>query len=310
MAHDLGNKIIDTTGLFVSSSTGLTTGSSRFTTLAVQLRPALEGLEIHGQQWADEYGRSSDGQQNVGACGITNPIRFHFRLATTSGNDQRHWMDRISLQTSSTSKEIRLTTVQIQTGYCPCYLFSYRPPQHTAFPGDVPLNAARVNKTVMAAPAGLINLVMQEHVPTDGWALDCTLLLVKSSTSRCRRILWAREGILVSAHTDKLWNKDTLSRHPVIFALLKQTAFNSRSEMPLAVQSMFTNIPAVQHLVSLTSLRTLFSPHIGSKAKSCKFVSMEQHQGHHPAPWAEIGGPSHFERPFKWCTVFRTLSLL
>ena len=299
VAHDYpGNKLVDTTGLFVSSSSGSValdlTGSppSSFH----QLRPALAGLEGHllnnqPMSAADQTVASEMLERVVSQ--IPLDFTFVWQPVRAMTNDTG-WIEISSTNTFDLQgSPVERLVLKIQDRLLFLLPPSQLPvhPSSTSFPGDVPLNATRVSRTVTVNGtfAGLPSQFGYAGARADG-RLSTGLYAAAGEVVNVtvpQHIVGTGVNILVGAHTDHLWNKNTLSRHPVIYRtfLAETTTFSVGNAFGGAV---YVRVPAGSTLgeFNVSIENAVLAPYW--KQGETSLALWNSTLRHYPAPWAEI----------------------
>jgi len=164
-------------------------------------------------------------------------------------------------------------------------------PSSTSFPGDVPLNATRVMRTltVNGTFSGLPSQFGYAGARADG-RLSTGLYAAAGEVVNVtvpQHIVGTGVNILVGAHTDHLWNKNTLSRHPVIYRTFPadSTTFSVGNAFGGAV---YVRVPAGSTLgeFNVTIEHAVLAPYW--KQGETSLALWNSTLRHYPAPWAEI----------------------
>ena len=299
VAHDYsGNKIIDTTGLFVSSSTGSATSDLQGSPPSPfnQLRPALEGLEAYmvnnEQMNSDDQATASKMLERVVS---QIPLDFTFvwqplrEMTNGTGWIEISPENKFNLQGDPIDRLVLKIQDRLLSLLPPSQLIAH--PSTTTFPGDVPLNAARVNKTVTVNGtfAGLPSQFGYAGARADG-RMSTGLYAAAGEVvniSVPQNVVGTGVNILVGAHTDKLWNKDTLSRHPVIFRTFEANSLQFTVGNAFG-GAIYVRIPAGSTLgeFNVTIENAVLAPYWKQGETSLSLWNSTLR--HHPAPWAEI----------------------
>ena len=299
VAHDYsGNKIIDATGLYVSSSTGSAASDLQGSPPSTfnQLRPALEGLEAYmvnnepmnnnDQVTASKMLERVVSQIPLDFTFVWQPLR-----AMTNGTG---WIEispekTFDLQDDAIDRLVLKIQDRLLSLLPPSQLTAH--PSSVTFPGEVPPNAARVTQTVTVNGtfAGLPSQFGYAGARADG-RMSTGLYAAAGdvvNVSVPQNIVNSGVNILVGAHTDKLWNKNTLSRHPVIFRTFDadKPQFTIGNAFGGAI---YVRIPAGSTLgeFDVTIENAVPAPYWKQGETSLSLWNSTLR--HHPAPWAEI----------------------
>ena len=176
-------------------------------------------------------------------------------------------------------------------------------PSHEQFPGKVPDNATRISRTIIVdgnqsgldSNFGYSNPRADIRISTGLYAAAGEIVTISVQPD----IVTSGTKVLIGAHTDTLWNKDQIHRHPVISRWWEIDNISTEVGNAFGGQ-IYITIPAGSTIGN-------FSVNIDNAVKSPTFILgqtdmfqwLNQYR-YHPAPWAEIGSdlfiltvPSH-----------------
>jgi len=176
-------------------------------------------------------------------------------------------------------------------------------PSHAEFPGEVPANASRISRTVTidgnqsGLPSNFGYASARAHVrmTTGLYAAPGEVVTVTLPSE----IVDSGTYVLVGAHSDSLWSKSQLHRHPQI------TRWWYVDQQSMQVGNAFGG--PIYIAISPGSILGNFQVTISNAVKAPTYIHGEtdvfqwlQQYRHDPAPWAEIGSdefiltvPSH-----------------
>ncbi len=176
-------------------------------------------------------------------------------------------------------------------------------PSHVEFPGEVPANATRISRTVTidgnqsGLPSNFGYASARAHVrmTTGLYAAPGEVVTVTLPSE----IVDSGTYVLVGAHSDSLWSKSQLHRHPQI------TRWWYVDQQSMQVGNAFGG--PIYIAISPGSILGNFQVTISNAVKAPTYIHGEtdvfqwlQQYRHDPAPWAEIGSdefiltvPSH-----------------
>lgn len=228
VAHNYpGNKIVGTTGLFVSASSGSATfsvGTSEWGDL-YRLHGSLPRVRDHvlgGQQMTQTDANIA--AKTVNLCVSNLPLDFTDTWgALRDMSNQTGWIQISSSNTFTlNADEVDDLLLNIQE-----QLMQRLPadeldphPSSSSFPGPVNASAPRLNRTVtidgnfsgLPSNFGYANARSHGRMSTGFYAAPGEVVNVTVPAS----LLGQNAYVLIGAHSDSLWGKTTLSRHPKI----------------------------------------------------------------------------------------------
>ncbi len=292
-----GNHFAKSSGMFVSSQ-NIGTGADLTTPLSDLHRPAraLEAVEDHiltGPLLNDE------GKGDAGGCikriaanipldwpGFWPDIRT---LVNTTG-----WIEISSTNTFDLGADgIDDMFLSIQES-----LMLQLPPDELGihpsakdFPGAVPANASRITRTISIDGnySGLPSNFGYSGARSDGrfstglYAAPGELVNITIPTS----IVSTGVNILIGAHSDSLWNKDVVSRHPRIVRAYQAESTNFQVANSFG-GPIYVRVPAGSSLgeFNVTIEGGVAAPlYIHNQTTMAEWNNTERN---HPAPWAEL----------------------
>ena len=176
-------------------------------------------------------------------------------------------------------------------------------PSHEQFPGQVPDNATRISRTIVVdgnqsgldSNFGYSNPRADIRISTGLYAAPGEVVTITVEPE----IVNSGVKILIGAHTDTLWNKDQIHRHPIISRWWDVSNISSEVGNAFGGQ-IYVTIPAGSTLgnFSVSIYNAIKSPTF-FLGQTDMFQWLNQYR-YDPAPWAEIGSdlfiltvPSH-----------------
>ncbi len=299
VAHNYpGNKVMNTTGLFVSSSSGSVsldlTGNPPSANF--RLHTALTSVESHlAGQTLSVY------EKGIAASTVERavdnlPLDFDFvwapvrKMTNESGWIMISPSNTFSLANADPIERLNLKIQDRLLLLLPIDQIPYHPSTKD-FPGDVPANASRVSRTVeingtfagLPSSFGYSGARSAGRMSTGLYAAAGEVLNVTFPNN----IVGTGVDILIGAHTDNLWGKDTLSRHPIIYRTFSATSTAIQVGCAFG-GTIYIRIPAGSTLGS-------FNVSIDNAVLAPYWVQGETDQNlwnstirDYPAPWAEV----------------------
>ncbi len=300
VAHQYpGNKIVGTTGLFVSSSSGSVSLDLRGEPHSEfhRTRNALEAVEAY---FVDGELMSTTDKSIAGETleRVLSQIPLDFDFVWGPVREMTNGTGWVQISASNTfdlasGDPLDRLLLKIQDrllSLLPAAELPYHPSTKD-FPGDVLANATRVNRIVEinGTFAGLPSNFGYAGARADGrmgtglYAAAGEVVNVTFPAS----IIGTGVNVLVGAHTDNLWGKDTLSRHPIIYRVFEVD--NATIEVGNAFGgAIYIRIPAGKTL-------DMFNVSIENAVLAPYWIQGETNLAlwnstirYHPAPWAEI----------------------
>ena len=293
-----GNKIFRTTGLFVSSSGGganLDLGNEAPSPLYRTLT-AVDAVEKH---MADVV-TLSDSEQSIASTTISlavNQLPIDFDIIwipLRELSDDVGWLeinsDNIFDLGADPIDDLLLNIQQNLLTRLPAdELIAH--PSSSDFPGAVPDSAPRVTRTIsidgdyegLPSSFGYAGARADGRMTTGLYAAPGEVVTVTFPDD----LVDTGVNVLIGAHTDSLWGKDTISRHPIIYRVWSVS--NETIEIGNAWGGpIYIRIPAGSTLgtFDVTIEQAVEAPHYVHGVTNVS--DWQDTIRHLPAPWAEI----------------------
>ena len=309
-----GNKIAKTTGLFVSHAWGYNSVDMSNTPHELS-RPqaAIEAIRsdrMDGIQLSSEHASIAD--STLAICTGVVALDFHDfwgplrEVVNTTGwtvieygtlwEDVGHNLGEDPVADTLLRVEAALTQ-GLPASELPAH------PSHSNFPGEVPANASRISRTItidgnqsgLPSNFGYAGARSHIRVTTGLYAAAGDVVTV----SLPQPVVDSGAYVLVGAHSDSLWGKDQLHRHPEI------ARWWYVDQPYIEVGNAFGG--PIYLAIEAGSVLGEFDVTISNAVKAPQYIHgetslfqwIEQYR-HDPAPWAEIGSdlfiltvPSH-----------------
>mgnify|MGYP002847685942 CR=1 FL=1 len=300
VAHQYsGNKIVETTGLFVSSSSGSVSLDLRGDPPSEfhRTHSALEAVEAY---FVDGELMSS-GDKSIAGGTMERvisqiPLDFDFvwgpvrEMSNGTGWVQISSSNTFDLATGDPLDRLLLKVQDRLLYLLPPAELPYHPSTKD-FPGDILVNATRVNRIIeingtfsgLPSNFGYAGARADGRMGTGLYAAAGEVVNVTFPAS----VIGTGVNVLVGAHTDSLWGKDTLSRHPIIYRVfgVDNTTMHVGNAFGGAI---FIRIPAGKTLdmFNVSIENAVLAPYwIQGETDITLWNSTIRH---FPAPWAEI----------------------